>query len=433
MLERLFELKRRGTTAGIEVVAGVTTFMVMAYIIFVNPVILGETGLDRTQTAAVTALAAGLASIAMGLYANMPIALASGMGLNAAVAFTLVGANKFTWEQAMAVIFWEGVIIALLVLTNIRIAIFRAIPMPLKRAIGVGIGLFIALIGASQAGLVKAGFPGVPITVDPDVTKPVTMVALLGLIITGVLVALRVRAAILLGIVITTVVGAFFGLTQAPGRVVALPDFSAVGRIDYGIIADWRFWAPIFAFMMADFFDTMGTMVSVAGEARLLSEKGEVPKGNRVLLVDSLAAALGGFLRASSVTAYIESAAGVAAGGRTGLASVVTGLIFLACIFIAPLAGIVPAAATAPALIVVGFYMMSVVRDITWDDVTETLPAFVILLFIPITYSITRGIGYGFILYTVLMLLSGRGARVHPLMYAVSIAFAVAFGVVRIL
>ncbi len=433
MLERLFELRRRGTTAGTEVVAGATTFMVMAYIIFVNPVILGEVGFPREQTAAVTALAAGVMSIAMGLYANMPIALASGMGLNAAVAFTLIVALKLSPEQAMAVIFWEGIVITLLVLTKVRIAIFHAIPMSLKRAIGVGIGLFIALIGASQAGLVKPGFPGVPITVDLEITKPVTMVAILGVFITATLLALRVKAAILLGIVATTIIGAVFGLARAPSAIVAWPDFSQVGNIDFGVIVNYTLWPAIFAFLIADFFDTMGTMVSVAGEARLLSEKGEVPRANRVLLVDSVAAALGGLLRASSVTSYIESAAGVAEGGRTGLTAVVTGVIFLACVFIAPLAGIVPAAATAPALIVVGFYMMTLVKDIPWDDLTEALPAFVTLLFIPITYSITRGIGYGFITYTVLMLLSGKGARVHPFMYVVSIAFAISFGVVRVL
>ncbi len=434
MLETLFGLGRRGTTAGTEVVAGLTTFMVMAYILFVNPVILGgEGGLPREQTAAVTALAAGVMSIAMGLYANMPIALASGMGLNAVVAFTLVKTAGLSWEQAMAVIFWEGVVIALLVLTRVRIAVFRAIPLALKRAIGVGIGLFIALIGATQAGLVKPGFPQAPIVVDLEIGKPTTVVALIGLVITGALLVARVRAAILLGIILTTVVGAFFGVTPMPQALVAAPDFSQVGNIDFGVILRLALWPAIFAIMLSDFFDTMGTMVSVAGEAGLLDEKGEVPKGNRVLLVDSIAAALGGLVRASSVTSYIESAAGVAAGGRTGLTAVVTGLLFLACIFIAPLVGIVPAAATAPALIVVGFYMMTVVRDIPWGDPTEALPAFVTLLFIPITFNITRGIGYGFILYTVLMVLSGRAREVHPLMYAVSAAFAVSFALVRII
>ncbi len=435
LLDSLFELQRRGTTVGTEIVAGATTFMVMAYIIFVNPVILGgEGGLPREQTAAVTALAAGVTSIAMGLYANMPIALASGMGLNAVVAFTLVRQHGLSFEQAMAVIFWEGLIIALLVLTKVRIAVFRAIPLSLKRAIGVGIGLFIALIGATQAGLVKPGFPGMPITVDLDLGKPQTVVAMLGLAITGTLMVARLRAAILIGILLTTIIGAVpnLGVTHAPRTLVDLPDFSQVGHIDFGVILETALWPAIFAILLADFFDTMGTMVSVAGEAGLLTETGEVPKGNRVLLVDSLAAALGGLLRASSVTSYIESAAGVAAGGRTGLTAVVTGLLFLACVFIAPIAGIVPAAATAPALIVVGFYMITIVKDVPWDNVVEALPAFVILLFIPITFSITRGIGYGFVLYTVLMVLSGRVRQVHPLMYAVSIAFAISFAFVRI-
>lgn len=414
--------------------AGATTFMVMAYILFVNPVILGgEGGLPREQTAAVTALAAGAMSIAMGLYANMPIALASGMGLNAVVDFTMVKTVGLSWEQAMAMIFWEGVIIAILVLTRIRIAVFRAIPLALKRAIGVGIGLFIALIGATHAGLVKPGFPEAPILVDLEIGKPTTVVALIGLVLTGALLVARLRAAILLGIILTTLVGAAFGVTPLPRALVAAPDFSQVGNIDFGAILRIAIWPAIFAIMLSDFFDTMGTMVSVAGEAGLLDEKGEVPRGNRVLLVDSIAAAVGGLLRASSVTSYIESAAGVAAGGRTGLTAVVTGLLFLACIFIAPLAGIVPAAATAPALIVVGFYMMTVVKDIPWNDPVEALPAFVTLLFIPITFNITRGIGYGFILYTVLMVLSGRAREVHPLMYAVSVAFAVSFAFVRII
>lgn len=434
MLETLFELRRRGTTVGTEIVAGATTFMVMAYILFVNPVILGgEGGLPREQTAAVTALAAGVMSIAMGLYANMPIALASGMGLNAVVAFTLVKTVGLSWEQAMAVIFWEGVIITILVLTRIRVAVFRAIPLALKRAIGVGIGLFIALIGATQAGLVKPGFPEAPIIVDLDISKPTTVVALIGLVITGALLVAGLRAAILLGIILTTLVGTFFGVTPVPRALVSAPDFSQVSNIDFGVILQVTIWPAIFAIMLSDFFDTMGTMVSVAGEAGLLDEKGEVPKGNRVLLVDSIAAAIGGLLRASSVTSYIESAAGVAAGGRTGLTAIVTGLLFLACVFIAPLAGIVPAAATAPALMVVGFYMMTVVKDIPWSDLTEALPAFVTLLFIPITFNITRGIGYGFILYTVLMVLSGRAREVHLLMYAVSIAFAVSFAFVRII
>ncbi|HWP35363.1 MAG TPA: NCS2 family permease [Thermodesulfobacteriota bacterium] len=431
MLESLFELRKRGTTVGTEVLAGATTFMVMAYIIFVNPNIL--VGLPREQTAAATALAAGVMSIAMGLYANMPIALASGMGLNAVVAFTLVKTLGLTYEQAMAVIFWEGIVITLLVLTRFRMAVFRAIPLPLKRAIGVGIGLFIALIGASQAGLVKPGFPEAPIVANLELGQPATVVSLIGLVITGVLLVAGLRGAILLGILLTTLVGALFGVTAPPRALVALPDFSALGRIDFAVIANLALWPAIFAIMLSDFFDTMGTMVSVAGEAGLLDAKGEVPKGNRVLLVDSLAAAVGGLFRASSVTSYIESAAGVAAGGRTGLTAVVTGLLFLACIFAAPLVSVVPPAATAPALIVVGFYMMTVVRDIPWSDPIEALPAFVTMLFIPITFNITRGIGYGFILYTVLMVLAGRAREVHPLMYVVSAAFAVSFSLVRLI
>jgi AGZA family xanthine/uracil permease-like MFS transporter len=433
-LERYFGLSARGTTARREVLAGLTTFLVMAYIIFINPSILAFSGVKDLEplglpvgpTAAATCLVAGVMTIAMGAYANVPFALAPGLGINAFVAFTLVAGMKLSWEQAMAVIFYEGLIITLLVLTHVRAWIMDAIPVSLKRAIGVGIGLFIATIGAAQAGLIKAG-AATPLTYG-SLTSPTALVALFGLIVTSALILWKVRGALLLGIAIATAAGIAPGVSKLPeAGFTVIPSLPPIGELDYGVILNLSLWPAILAVLLSDFFDTMGTVVAVGGEAKLLDEKHRLPRLNRVLLVDSLAAVAGGLCRTSSATTYIESAAGVAEGGRTGLTAIVTGSLFLLALPLAPLAGIVPAAATAPALLIVGFLMMSVVKDIPWSEPVEALPAFVTMLFIPLTYSITRGIGYGFILYVVLKTLTGRWRDVHPLLYVVSVAFILEF------
>lgn len=435
LLERLFHLSERQTTVRTEVLGGLTTFIVMAYIIFVNPSILGFSGIQAlqgqglpfNQTAAVTCLVAGLMTIAMGLFANYPFGLAPGLGINAFVAFTLVAGQHLSWEQAMAVIFYEGLIIAILVLTNVRQMVMDAIPLSLKRAIGVGIGLFIALIGASQAGFVKAG-EATPITYG-NLASPTVIVATIGLIVTAFLLLRKIPGALLIGIFVATLVGFIPGLnvSQPPTNVLAAPDLSQIGKIDFGVILTLTLWPTIFAVMLSDFFDTMGTVVAVGEKAKLLDKDNRLPGLNRVLFIDSLAALFGGLFRSSSATTYVESAAGVSEGARTGLASVITGLLFLLALPLAPLAGIVPAAATAPALIIVGFLMIVVVRDLPWDNLVEALPAFATMIFIPLSYSITRGIGYGFILYVVLKVLTGRWRDVHPLLYIVSIAFAITF------
>jgi AGZA family xanthine/uracil permease-like MFS transporter len=447
VLERWFELSRRGATVGGEIRGGLTTFMVMAYIIFVNPAILSFAGIPPLQgqgpsfaaTQAATCLVAGAMSIAMGLATNYPLAIASGMGINAVVAFQLVAALKLPWTAAMGVVLVEGLAITVLVLTGFREAIMHAIPVALKRAIGVGIGLFI---GLGAAGIVKPGPPGVPVTLG-DLTAAPVAVALFGLLLTLWLTARQFTGALLVGILVSTALaiavnastgGSAFPLPgQAvwPAALVARPDFSSLGAgFDFSVFARLGLitaLVTIFALMLSDFFDTMGTVIGIGGEAGWLTRDGRLPRLNRVLLVDSLGAVAGGAAGASSATTYIESAAGVAAGARTGLASVVTGAGFLLALFFAPLAGVVPAQATAPALIVVGYLMSRVVREIPFGDFEEGFPALLTLTMMAFTYSITNGIGAGFVSYCFIKLVRGRGREVAPMMYAAALAFVIYF------
>jgi len=446
-----FDFAGRRTTLGVEIRAGLTTFMVMAYIIFVNPIVLGYVGvpgldgkgLPFAATLTVTCLTAGVLSILMGLATNYPLALAPGMGLNAVVAFELVLGHGLTWPQAMTVVFLEGVLIALLVLTRFRQAVMDAVPMDLKRAIGVGIGLFIAFIGLFTAGfVVKPAAGPLPVAVGTMDGLPI-VVFLIGFVLTAALVARRVRGGLLLGIVATTVIAIVLngvvadwkgfptpGAALIPSAFVQAPDFSTFGRLDFGLFAKLGVTAAllaIFSLMLSDFFDTMGTIIGVGGKGGFLDAQGRLPRIDRVLMVDSLGAVAGGVANASSNTTYIESAAGVSEGGRTGLVAVVVGVLFLLAMFFAPIAGVIPAQATAPALVLVGFYMMSVVREIAWDDYEAAVPAFVILLVMPLTWSITNGIGAGFVTWVAVKVLAGRAGAVHPMMWVAALAFVVYF------
>ena len=450
MLDRFFGLSERRTTVGAELMGGLTTFMVMAYIIFVNPAILSFAGIKGLEgqgppfapTLAATCLVAGLTTIAMGVVANYPLAVASGMGLNAVVAFQLVAGMKLPWQAAMGVVFLEGVAITILVLTGFREAIMNAIPLALKQAISVGIGLFILFIGLVSGGFVKPGPPGVPVTLGDLTTAPV-VVAALGLFLTLWLQAARARGALLIGILLTTIVaivvnaatgGKAFptpGQAAIPPKAWALPDLSSLGA-GLNVEVFWRAGVvaasvTIFSIMLSDFFDTMGTVIGIGGEAGWLDRDGKLPRLNRVLLVDSLAAAAGGAAGASSATTYIESAAGVSEGAKTGLASVMTGVCFLLALFFAPVAGMVPPQATAAALIVVGYLMCKIVREIPFGDLEAGFPALLTLTVMPFTYSITNGIGAGFIAYCFLKLVRGKGAEVHPMMYGAALAFLVYF------
>ena len=451
-LDAYFGLTARGTTVRTEVLAGVTTFMTMAYILFVNPDILGGKPdpscvvLSKAALLTSTALVAALMTLAMGVFAKLPLALAAGMGLNTVVAFQLVlGGSKLSWAQAMGVIVAEGLAITVLVVTGLRQAVVRAVPLSLKRAIGIGIGLFLAFIGFVDAGFIsRAGGGPVPVQLGANGHLqgfPVLLFALT-LLITSVLLVRKVPGALLIGMAVSTVLavathlvlgdkaGLPPGAAAIPESLFSLPDFSQVGKFSFGFFGVLGV-APailiVFSLMLSDFFDTVGTVVAVGQEAKYLDAEGDFPRPGTVLLIDSLAAVAGGAAGASSATTYIESASGAAAGGRTGLTSVVTGLLFAACVFIAPLAGIVPPQATGAVLVLVGFLMMREVGSLPWDDATEAIPAFLTLTVMPFTYSITNGIGAGFISYLVLKLLSGRIKEIHPLMAAASAAFLVYF------
>jgi AGZA family xanthine/uracil permease-like MFS transporter len=458
-LERFFRIHERGSSVATELRGGLSTFVVMAYILVVNPVILSTLtrgqGPDFAATATMTALTAGLMTLLMGLYANYPFALAPGLGLNAVVAFELILGRGIPWQAAMGIIFLEGVLIMILVLTGFREAVMDAIPRSLKQAIGVGIGLFILFIGMVNAGFVRvpvesipivngqpAGQPAPPVTLGRLVGWPI-FIAVFGLLLTMFLLGRRVRGALLIGILGTTVLGIVVhyatgaDVSAAPGTqgaltgLLASPSFATFGAgLNLGVFQAVSLITAlllIFSLMLSDFFDTMGTIIGIGGEAGWLDEQGRLPGANRVLLVDSLAAAFGGIASASSVTTYIESAAGVSDGARTGLASVVTGVLFLLAILVAPIVGLVPAEATAPALIVVGFFMAVQLRVIDFSSIEEGLPALLIMAVMPFTFSITNGIGAGFVAYTFLRLVSGHGDKVHWMMYLVSAAFVVYF------
>jgi AGZA family xanthine/uracil permease-like MFS transporter len=425
--------------------------MVMAYIIFVNPIVLGYSGVPGLEgkglpfaaTLTVTCLTAGVMSIAMGLASNYPLAMAPGMGLNAVVAFELVAGRGLTWPQAMTIVALEGVIITVLVLTRFRQAMLEAVPLALKRAISVGIGLFIAFIGFFTAGfVVKPDRSPLPVGLGTFDSLP-AVVFLLGFVLTAWLLARHVRGALLIGIVGSTVLAIALngvvadwkgfptpGAATVPTALVQWPDFSTFGRLDLGVVVRLGVLTTVlvtFSIMLSDFFDTIGTIIGVGGKGGFLDAHGRLPRADRVLLVDSLGAVAGGVANSSSNTTYIESAAGVAEGARTGTAAVVVGVLFLLAMFFSPLAAVIPAQATAPALILVGFYMMTIVREIPWDDYEEAVPAFVTMMAMPYTWSITNGIGAGFITYAAIKLLNRKGGQVHWMVYLASAAFLLYF------
>ena len=453
-LDGYFKITDRGSTVRTEILAGVTTFMTMAYILFVNPSILTALP-DRTGTTlspeavlTVTALVAGITSIAMGAYANYPFAIAAGLGLNAVVAFQLVGANNLTWPEAMGVVVMEGIIILILVLTKFRQAVMDAVPLALKGAIAVGIGLFIAVIGFVDAGFVTSTQqPAPPLTLGTGGELqgwPVT-VFIVGLLLIVWLYLRKVKGALLIGIFASTILavivneafldGQGFGASANFGKVADFPageNFELIGNFSFGFFAEMGFIAAVlavFTLMLSDFFDTMGTAVGLGREMGALDSEGRLPDVDKVLQVDSAAAALGGAFSASSNTTYIESASGIADGGRTGLTSVTVGVLFLLAVFFSPLAVMVPFQAAAPALVLVGFLMMTTVRELPWDDLELAIPAFLTIVLMPFTYSITNGIGAGFVSYVFIKLVRGKGNEVSPMMYIAACAFVIYFAI----
>ena len=436
-MDAFFKIKERNSSVSDEVIGGVTTFLAMAYIVAVNPGLMEAAGIPFTAALTSTCLGAAIMTIAMGLIANRPIALASGMGINAIVAYTLcLGEVGVDWRVAMSVIFLEGIVILLLVLCGLRKAIMDAIPVDLRRAIGIGIGLFIAFIGLKGGGLIAADES--TILALGELSSPTCIVALVSILVAVVLQVLRVKGGLIISIIAATVVGIPLGVTLLPTEWNFGLDFSAFAApfqtdpTTNTMAIVQVFMQPIllmfvFSLLMSDFFDTMGTVVAVGEQAHFVNKKGDVEDVQPILLVDSAAAAVGGFVGASSITSFVESTSGAAAGARTGLSNIVVGILFVVCAFFAPIVGMVSSAATCGALVVVGYLMLSDVGEIDWKSIEHALPAFFIIIGIPMTYSITNGIGMGFIAYCVIMIVQGRIRDIKPLMWVAAIAFLVMF------
>jgi len=425
-LERYFEFERLATNWKTEILAGATTFVTMAYIVFVNPSILQETGMPFPAVLAATCLCAAFGSILMGALARYPIALAPGMGLNAYFTYTVVKGLGISWQAALGAVFLSGVTFLLLTAAGIRQLIVEAIPAELYSSVAAGIGLFIALIGFRNAGIVVAS-PATLVALG-NVRDKNTALALFGLILTSALAAWRVRGAMLIGILVTTALGALMGLvawSPVAHPVTALA--STAGKLD--IHAAWNigFLEVVFVFLFVDLFDNVGTLVAVTKKAGLIDSSNQIPRIRRILFTDATATIAGSLLGTSTVVSYIESAAGVVAGGRSGVTSIVTGLLFIAALFVAPVVGAVPAAATAPALIIVGSLMMSHVGEIRWNDPALAIPAFLTLAAIPLTFSIATGLSLGFTAYALLRLLTGKARETHWLVFLLAALFIARF------
>ena len=425
MLQRLFDLRGHGTTVRTEVLAGLTTFVTMAYIVVVNPAILGAAGMPIAAVAVATCLASGLGSILMGLLSNYPLALAPGMGLNAYFTYTVVKGMGLPWQTALGCVFVSGVAFLVLTLAGVRQLIVSAVPRPLFAAVAGGIGLFIAFIGLADAGIVIPT-AGTMVKLG-SLTAPTAALAMLGLLVIAALQARRVRGAILLGILVTAAIAWLSGLSHFSPGAYSLSDLSAAAfKLDVRQALNFKggiglsLVEIVFVFLFVDMFDNIGTLVAVTKRAGLIAADGSIPRLNRILLSDSTAMLLGAVVGTSPVTSYIESAAGVAVGGRTGLTSVVVGILFLATLFFAPLVQAIPTAATAPALILVGALMMGALAEIDWSDPAEAIPAFLTVLIIPLTYSIANGLAFGITSHAILKLVRGEARPRDWLIYVLA-------------
>ena len=436
-MDKFFKISERNSTIGNEIIGGLTTFLAMAYIIAVNPSLLEAAGIPFDAALTATCLGAAVMTVAMGLIANRPIALASGMGINAIVAYTLcLGETAVDWRVAMAIVFLEGIVILVLVLCGLRKAIMDAIPASLRHAIGIGIGLFIAFIGLKGGGLIVPD--EATILAFGDLSSPIVLVSLISILLAVVLQALNVKGGLLISIVVATIVGIPMGVTPLPTEWNFGLDFSAfaapfqtVPGTDTMAIVQ-VFLQPalllfVFSLLMSDFFDTMGTVVAVGEQGKFVDKDGNVEDIQPILAVDSVAAAAGGFFGASSITSFVESTSGAAAGARTGLSNIVVGILFVVFAFFAPVIGMVSASATCGALVVVGYLMLSDVTSIDWSKIEHAFPAFITILGIPLTYSITNGIGFGFISYCIIKVVQGKACEVKPLMWIAAVAFMVMF------
>ncbi len=445
-MDKFFKLKERGTDVRTEFIAGITTFMTMAYILAVNPSILGAAGMDTGAVFTATALASALASICMALFANLPFVLSAGMGLNAYFAYTVVLGMGYSWEVALTAVFVEGIVFILLSLTNVREAIFNAIPGGLKVAVSVGIGLFITFIGLQNAHIVVDGstlvglfsFKG-SIQAGTFNSEGITVVlALIGILITSFLVIKNVKGNILLGILITWVLGIICQLTGLyvpapdagfysliPSGIVSAPASLAptLFKMDFSVIGSLNFLVVVFAFLFVDIFDTLGTLIGCATKADMLDKDGKLPGIKGALMADAVGTTVGACFGTSTITTFVESSSGIAEGGRTGLTSIVSGALFLLALFFSPIFLAIPSFATAPALVVVGFFMMQQVAKIAWNDMLEAIPAFICIFAMPFMYSISEGIAFGVISYVVLHAAAGKAKKITPLMWVLAVLF----------
>lgn len=424
--ERYFEFAALGTNWRTEILAGVTTFLTMSYIVFVNPSILREAGMPVMGVGVATCAAAGLGSLLMGLVARYPIALAPGMGINAYFTYTVVLGMGVPWQTALGAVFVSGILFLLLTAAGVQQAIVRAIPAGLHAAVAAGIGLFLALIGMQNAGIIVAH--DVTMVTLGDLTRPSTLLALLGVVLIGALTAWGVKAAMVIGILVTTIAGIPLGLVQWSPGTYRWGEISATAfELDIGGALSLGLLEIVFVFWFVDLFDNVGTLVAVGKKARLFKSEMRIPRLGRILFADGVASTAGALFGTSTVVSYIESAAGVAAGGRSGFTAVVVGVLFLLSLAITPLIGVIPTAATAPALIVVGSLMLSAVREIEWDDPTIGIPAFLTLTTIPLSYSIASGLAIGFIAYTLLKVLHGEYRKISWLVYLLTGLFLLRF------
>ncbi|HBU8851925.1 adenine permease AdeP [Citrobacter sp. Cs237] len=422
MLERVFKLREHGTTAHTEVIAGFTTFLTMVYIVFVNPQILGVAGMDTSAVFVTTCLIAAFGSILMGLFANLPVALAPAMGLNAFFAFVVVGAMGLPWQVGMGAIFWGAVGLLLLTIFRVRYWMIANIPVSLRVGITSGIGLFIGMMGLKNAGVIVAN-PETLVSIG-NLTSHSVLLGVLGFFIIAILASRNIHAAVLVSIIVTTLLGWLLGDVHYNGIVSAPPSISTVvGHVDLAGSFNLGLAGVIFSFMLVNLFDSSGTLIGVTDKAGLADEKGKFPRMKQALFVDSVSSVTGSFIGTSSVTAYIESSSGVSVGGRTGLTAVVVGLLFLLVIFLSPLAGMVPGYAAAGALIYVGVLMTSSLARVKWEDLTESVPAFITAVMMPFSFSITEGIALGFISYCVMKLGTGRLRDLSPCVVVVALLF----------
>ncbi len=431
-LENFFKLKENNTNVKTEILAGITTFMTMAYILAVNPSFLSAAGMDFGRVFTATALAACIGTFCMAIFANLPFALAPGMGLNALFAFYVCGTLGFPYQYALLAVFFEGIIFILLSVFNLREAIIDSIPMSLKKAISVGIGLFIAFIGLLNSGVVVADSG---LLSSGNVTEGSGLLALIGIAISSVLLARKVKGALLIGIVLTTLLGIPLGVTVIPENFafISLPsspyffDFTLDGQSVVEMIFSLDFVIVLFVFLFVDMFDTIGTLVGVCTKANMLTRDGKVPNAKQALLADAIATTAGAALGTSTVTTFVESSSGVAEGGRTGLTALTTGVLFGLSLLLSQVFGLIPSAATAPALVLVGLFMMSPIKEIDLEDYTEAIPAFITIIMMPFAYSIAEGISYGVLTYLFVKLFSGKSKDIHVGTYVIGLIFILNF------